>query len=112
MVLAAQALTTQAATGGRFVLGIGLSHQIMIEGMFGYSFDKPARHMREYLSALLPLLRGEQASVEATGWKANAQINVPGTSAPPVLIAALAPRMLQLAGSVAGGTLTWMTGPS
>src|SRR5437660_6408839 len=55
MVLAVQALTTQAATRGRLVLGIGLSHQIMIEGVFGYSFDRPARHMREYLSALMPM---------------------------------------------------------
>ena len=62
MVLAGQALTTNAAAGGRLVLGIGLSHQIVIEGMWGYSFDKPARHMREYLSALMPLLRGEGIS--------------------------------------------------
>src|SRR4051794_721421 len=59
IMLAAQALTVQAATGGRLTLGIGLSHQVVIEGMFGYSFDKPARHMREYLQALMPLLRGE-----------------------------------------------------
>jgi F420-dependent oxidoreductase-like protein len=113
LMLAAQALTTQEAIGaGRLVLGIGLSHQIVIEGMFGYSFDKPARHMREYLSALLPLLRGEQAAVTATGWSANAAVTVPGAAPPPVLIAALAPRMLQLAGTVADGTLTWMTGPA
>src|SRR5438876_6249329 len=52
LVLAGQALTTQIVTGGRLTLGIGLSHQIVIENMFGQSFDKPARHMREYLSAL------------------------------------------------------------
>jgi alkanesulfonate monooxygenase SsuD/methylene tetrahydromethanopterin reductase-like flavin-dependent oxidoreductase (luciferase family) len=63
IVLAAQALTVQAATGGRLTLGIGLSHQMVIEGMFGYSFEKPARHMREYLSALMPLLNGEQIAV-------------------------------------------------
>jgi F420-dependent oxidoreductase-like protein len=111
MVLAAQALTVQAATGGRLTLGIGLSHQLVVENMFGLSFDKPARHMREYLSALRPLLRGEQVSVEATGWKAVGQIRVPDSSPPSVLLAALAPRMLQLAGRVADGTLTWMTGP-
>ena len=64
MMLAAQALTTQAACGGRLVLGIGLSHQVVIEGMFGYSYERPARHMREYLSVLLPLLRGEQVSFQ------------------------------------------------
>ena len=112
VMLASQALTVQAACGNRLVLGLGLSHQLVIEGMFGYSFDKPARHMREYLTALVPLLRGEQVSVEATGWSANAQVRVPSADAPSVLIAALAPRMLQLAGTLADGTLTWMTGPS
>jgi F420-dependent oxidoreductase-like protein len=110
MVLAGQALSTQAATGGRLTLGIGLSHQIVIEGMWGYSFDKPARHMREYLSALLPLLRGESAAVEGETLKAMGNVSVPGASAPPVLLAALAPRMLELAGAVADGTVTWMTG--
>jgi F420-dependent oxidoreductase-like protein len=112
IMLAAQALTVQAATGDRLVLGLGLSHQMVIEGMFGYSFDRPARHMREYLSALLPLLRGEPAAVTATGWSAHAALTVPGAAPPPVLIAALAPRMLHLAGTVADGTLTWMTGPA
>src|SRR5262244_2934557 len=54
-VLAQQALTTATAVGGRLLLGIGLSHKIVIEDIYGYSFDRPARHMREYLSILLPL---------------------------------------------------------
>ena len=112
MVLAGQALTTNAAAGGRLVLGIGLSHQIVIEGMWGYSFDKPARHMREYLSVLMPLLRGEGISVEGQTLTARGQVTVPGSSPMPVVLAALAPRMLELAGSVADGTLTWCTGPA
>src|SRR4051794_3468078 len=52
-VLAQQALTVNIATGGRLQLGIGLSHKIVVEGMWGYSFDKPLQHMREYLDALL-----------------------------------------------------------
>src|SRR5205807_5768496 len=71
IVLAGQALTAQEATGGRLVLGIGLSHQMVIEGMFGYSFDHPARHMREYLSALLPLVRGETVSFAGETLKAS-----------------------------------------
>ena len=63
--MAQQALTVQSITGGRFVLGIGLSHQPLIEGSFGYSFEKPIRHMREYLDALLPLVR--EGSVQAVG---------------------------------------------
>ena len=57
LALARQAVTTDIATGGRFALGIGLSHQVVIEGMLHLSFDKPARHMREYLAVLMPLLR-------------------------------------------------------
>ena len=111
MVLAGQALTVQSAIGNRLALGIGLSHQIVIEGMWGYSFDRPARHMREYLTALLPLLRGEAIGYEGETLKAMGQLGVTGTTAPPVLLAALAPVMLQLAGGVADGTVTWMTGP-
>jgi 5,10-methylenetetrahydromethanopterin reductase len=112
MVLAQQTLTVQQATGNRFMLGIGLSHQIVIEGMYGMSFDKPARHMREYLSILVPLLNGENVSFEGDTLTFRGAIDVKDASAPPVLLAALAPRMLELAGSVADGTITWMTGPA
>ena len=113
IMLAAQALTVQAATGGRLTLGIGLSHQIVIETVFGQSFDHPLRHMREYLSVLLPVLRGEAASFQGetlsgTTW-GPLEIDAP---APPVVVAALGPKMLELAGTVADGTVTWMTGPT
>lgn len=113
LMLAAQALTVQAAVGDRLVLGIGLSHQIVIENMFGYSFDKPGRHMREYLSALMPALRGEQVAFTGETLKANTMgpLDVKGAQPPQVLLAALAPVMLKLAGGVADGTATWMTGP-
>ncbi|HEY1636069.1 MAG TPA: LLM class F420-dependent oxidoreductase [Acidimicrobiales bacterium] len=114
VMLAAQALTTQAATGGRLVLGIGLSHQIVIEGMFGYSFDRPARHMREYLSALMPLLDGQAVSHQGETVSANtmAPLDVVVDEPPPVLLAALGPTMLKLAGQRTAGTVTWMTGPA
>jgi F420-dependent oxidoreductase-like protein len=114
IVLAAQALTTSAATGGRLVLGIGLSHQIVIEGVYGLSFDKPARHMREYLSVLIPLLHAEQVQFEGetVTFRGMGPLEAPGAEPPPVLLAALAPRMLELAGSRADGTVTWMTGPA
>ena len=113
VMLAAQALTTQAATGRRLVLGIGLSHQVVIEGMFGYSFDRPARHMREYLSALMPLLHGEAVTFKGETLSATtmAPLDVK-VDAPPVLVAALGPTMLRLAGELADGTVTWMTGPA
>ena len=113
IVMAGQALTVQAASGNRLHLGIGLSHQIVIEGMFGYSFDRPARHMREYLSALAPLLRGEQVSFQGETLKVAtlAQMKVAGAEPCPILVAALAPAMLKLTGQLADGTLTWMVGP-
>jgi F420-dependent oxidoreductase-like protein len=111
ITLAGQALTVQSVTGGRLALGIGLSHQVVIEGMFGYSFDKPARHMREYLSALLPLLKGESVKFKGETLSAIGQVGVPGSTPPTVLLAAMAPVMLRLAGAVADGTITWMTGP-
>ncbi len=114
LYMAQQAMTTQAATGGRFVLGIGLSHQIVIEGMLGLSFDKPARHMREYLEVLMPIL--EQGTVEHAGdvFRVNntfGPLERMGTTPPKVVVAALGPVMLKLAGRLADGTATWMTGP-
>ena len=112
--MAQQAMTTQAATGGRFILGIGLSHQIVIEGMLGLSFDKPARHMREYLEVLMPIL--EQGTVEHAGdvYRVNntfGPLERMGTTPPKVVVAALGPVMLELAGRLTDGTATWMTGP-
>lgn len=112
MMLAAQALTTQAASGGRLALGIGLSHQVVIESMFGYSFEKPVRHMREYLEILLPLIEKGSVSFQGETLSANGGLQIPGATPCPVLLAALGPKMLELAGGVADGTITWMTGPA
>jgi F420-dependent oxidoreductase-like protein len=111
VALAAQALTTNAATGGRLLLGLGLSHRMSIEGTYGLSYDRPARHMAEYLAALLPLLRDGAVDVHGASVTARMQLTTPGAPAPPVLLAALQPRMLALAGGVADGTVTWCTGP-
>ena len=112
-VLAQQALTTDLALGGRLTLGIGLSHQIVIQDMYGHSFDKPARHMREYLAILAPLLAGEPADFDGETLHAHIGLSVP-RSRPrvPLLLAALAPQMLRLAGTKADGTVLWMTGPA
>lgn len=110
--LAQQALTVATAVGGRLTLGIGLSHKIVIEDMYGYSFDRPARHMREYLSVLLPLLAGQQASFEGSTLRAAIGLTTPRPARVPVVVAALAPQMLRLAGQRADGTVLWMTGPA
>ena len=114
-VLAGEALTTSAALGGgnRLHLGIGLSHQVVIEGVLGMKFEKPALHMREYLSALRPALAGEPVDVQGETLRAATlmgPIKVDDAGPVPVLVAALGPAMLRVAGELADGTLTWMAG--
>ncbi len=109
-VLAAQALTVSQVSGGRFTLGIGLSHQIVIEHMLGYSYDRPAHHMEEYLLAIEPLLQGQAADVSGDTLSAHLGLQIDAPSVP-LLVAALGPKMLRLAAEHAAGTVTWMTGP-
>jgi F420-dependent oxidoreductase-like protein len=109
--MAQQALTTQAATQGRLTLGLGLSHQVVVEQRWGLSFERPVEYMREYLAILLPLLRGEPVSYSGERLKCEGQLTVAGAAPPPVLLAALGPKMLRLCGEQSEGTLTWMVGP-
>jgi 5,10-methylenetetrahydromethanopterin reductase len=112
VALAQQAMTVQAISGGRLALGVGLSHQLVIEGMYGMSFEKPLRHMREYLEILVPLVQTGGVSFTGETLVGNAGLDIKGATPFPILLAALGPKMLELAGSVADGTLTWMTGPA
>jgi F420-dependent oxidoreductase-like protein len=111
LILASQALSVQAATGNRLTLGIGAGIGSMVSGMFGLPTDRPVRYMREYLAVLRPLLHAEP--VEHTGEMLTAvgAVTVAGAEPPPVLLAALGPAMLRLAGEAADGTVTWMAGP-
>ena len=109
--IAQQALTAQSVSGGRFTLGIGLSHKVVIEDMLGLSFDRPARHMRQYLEVLMPLLRGEPAAVDGDQYKVAAELDVPDGAPVSCITAALGPAMLKLTGELADGTTLWMTGP-
>jgi 5,10-methylenetetrahydromethanopterin reductase len=97
VVMAQGALTVAALSQGRFTLGIGLSHQVVIEGMFGIPWQGPVGHLREYLDVLLPLL--EKRSTDRVQLTTEAPT-------PPVLVAALGPKMLELAGSRTDGTIT------
>lgn len=110
MMLAQQALTANALSGGHFTLGIGLSHQMVIEQMMGLSFEKPVRHMREYLSILRPLIHERTVAFAGETMGTHATIGIGDTTACPILIAALGPQMLAVAGEMAEGTITWMTG--
>ena len=111
--IAQQALTTAAATNNRFTLGIGLSHQVVIENMLGFSYEKPAKHMREYLEVLMPLARGETVNFNGEQYRVNGvTLEIPGADRLPVVLAALGPVMLKIAGELADGTNTWMVGPN
>ena len=111
--IAQQALTTAAASNNRFTLGIGLSHKLVIEDMLGMSYDKPAKHMREYLSVLMPLVRGEQVNFNGEQYRVNGlALDIPGADKMPVVLAALGPTMLKIAATMADGTNTWMVGPN
>lgn len=110
-VMAEQARTVNVLSSGRFSLGIGLSHKPVVEGMWGESFDKPVRHAKEYLEALMPLIRGENTRAKGETIVARGQVNVGDPAeVPPVYLAALGSQMLKLAGRMCGGTITWMTG--
>lgn len=110
--IAQQAHTVAAASGNRFTLGIGLSHKIVIENMFGMSYDKPVRHLREYLSVLMPLSRNEPANFEGEMYKVHAGISAKGSNGFSVVVAALGEQMLRVTAAMADGTLTWCTGPA
>jgi F420-dependent oxidoreductase-like protein len=112
MMLAQQALTANAMAGGRLCLGIGLSHKVVIEDMMGMSFDKPVRHMREYLSVLVPLLEERRVSFAGETYTTHAGLDIAGASRPGLVVAALGEQMLSLAAQRADGTLTWCTGPA
>jgi len=112
VTMAQLALTVQAAAGDRLTLGIGLSHQMVVEHMFGMSFERPASHMADYLAILLPLLRGESVAHAGDSLSTSMTLSIPhDVPTPQVVVAALGPRMLELTGRLADGTATWMTGP-
>ncbi|KDN16867.1 TIGR03564 family F420-dependent LLM class oxidoreductase [Amycolatopsis rifamycinica] len=111
ITMAAQALTAQAAAGVPVHLGLGLSHRFIVEGEFGYSYDRPIRHLREYLQALHPLLRGEKADVHGESLTAAGAVNAPGAQRPAVLIGSVSPQSTRLAGELADGVITTFAGP-
>jgi 5,10-methylenetetrahydromethanopterin reductase len=109
--LATQALTLQSASKGRFVLGIGVGHRFMVEGNLGFEW-RPVLHLKEYLAVLAPLMRGDTVTFEGhyfklKDYKLGAAGQVP---APKVIVAALAPQMLRLAGRFADGTIIFLGG--
>jgi len=112
VALAAQALTVDDALGGRLTLGIGVSHEKVIDGQLGLDFDRPVRHVREYLSILRPLLAEQRVDFQGETMRTRIRLDASfsGRPPPPVLLAALGEQMLRVAGSLADGFVSWMTG--
>lgn len=111
MLLAQRALTLNKIAGGRFILGLGMTHQAVTEGMWGIPYDKSLRRMREYLDALQPLLAGQPVRAVGETVTARGALQITDAPAPDVYLAALGPQMLKVAGKRTAGTLTWMCGP-
>ncbi|GAA4637707.1 TIGR03564 family F420-dependent LLM class oxidoreductase [Actinoallomurus vinaceus] len=116
IVLAGQAQTAQAATGGRFTLGVGLSAERMVTDVFGVPYDRPIRHLRDHLTALTSLLADGTADVHGPTLTADTgehwSARVPGAEPPvPVIVAAMGPQALRATGELADGTLPYLVGP-
>ena len=110
IAMAQQALTVQSIAGGRFTLGIGVNHKPVVEDRLGMEFHRPAQHMKEYLDIVRTLSRDGIVDYKGQIFSANTQFTIAERSHIPVLLAALGPRMLKIAGETADGTITWMTG--
>lgn len=92
-----------------FTLGVGPSHQPVIETALGMSYEHPGRHTEEYVRVLTAALRGDDVAFSGDDFRVNAGGRVVAAAQPvPVLVAALAPRLLRVAGEVADGTVLWM----
>jgi F420-dependent oxidoreductase-like protein len=110
MVLAGQVLTAQSVIGNRLTLGVGLSHEVMM-AQLGVDFGKPVRHLREYLSILLPLLHDGEVSFQGETLSCEGKIFQKPDVPPAVLVAALGPQTLRVAGHRTDGTTLAWVGP-
>lgn len=109
IALARQALSVHAAAGGRLALGIGPSHQWIIRDMLGLPYERPAAFTRDYLDVLDAALHGRSpVDVENDTFTVHNPLDLAPVAPLPVLIAALGPVMLTLAGERADGTVLWM----
>jgi len=110
LLMASRAAAVVSAIGApRFTLGVGPSHKPVIEGVLGLSYDHAGRHTDEYVQILAPLLRGEAVTFSGEEFRVSATPPaLPDATEVPVLVAALAPRLLRAAGRHTAGTVLWM----
>ena len=105
------AATVDEMSGGRLVLGLGVSHRVTVEGWYGQRIEKPVREMREYVSILRAMFRGEDpprgerwpTQFRFSGYEPRADL--------PIYVAALSPAMLRLAGELGDGVVLWLCNP-
>lgn len=109
--LAAQALTTQALVGDRLIVGIGLNHRPHVEASLRMRWDRPVRHMIDYLTILTELLESGRSAHHGDVWSFEGEGAKPSTGVPKVMIAALGEQMLDVAGRRTDGTILWCVGP-
>ncbi len=109
IAMAQEFLSNQAVCEGRFTLGLGASHHWVIEGMLGLPYERPAHLMRNYLEVLNAALRRPgSVDVENDAYRVHSPIDVTDQGPNPIVLAALAPLMLRVAGEHASGTILWM----
>ena len=109
--MAQMAASLDEMSGGRFILGIGVSHKVTVEAMWGLKLEHPVDAMREYVSIVRESLQNGAASVDGDQFTAHWSYSAPRRSEMPVMISALSPKMLELAGEVADGVVLWMCSP-
>lgn len=109
--MAQMAATLDELSGGRFILGVGISHKVTVESMWGLRLDSPVDAMREYLEILRASLRDGAAAIEGKHFSARWAYSAPRRPELRIMISALNPRMLELAGESADGVVLWMCSP-
>ncbi len=109
--MAQTAATIDELSGGRFTLGLGVSHRVTVEGWHGQSIDRPVREMREYVAIVRVILRGEDPPI-GEKWRSSFHlVGLLPRPQLPIYVAALSPAMLRLAGEVADGVMLWLCNP-
>src|SRR5437660_12348833 len=110
--MAQMAASLDELSGGRFILGLGVSHKVTVEGMWGLRLEKPVEAMREYLHIVRTSLRDGGCSFEGRFFTARWTYSAPLRADMPIFISALNPRMLELAGELADGVVLYMCAPA
>jgi F420-dependent oxidoreductase-like protein len=109
--MAQMAATLDEISSGRFILGIGVSHKVTVESMWGLKLEHPVDSMREYVEIVRTSLRDGAASVDGKNFRAHWSYSGPRRGDLPVMISALNPKMLELAGEISDGVVLWMCSP-